>query len=129
MKVLMLTFAALLTGCDAQLGSNAATQSELASINQHMAALDGRMSALEQTIHAQPQAASDWILWQIAEVPNGGYPQAWSGYSSKSECTIAAGTWSFPGGKPMSQDPVIFQLKGGRVRLECLPVGVTPYAH
>ena len=124
MKFLLLLFAALLTGCDAQLGSNAATQSELASINQNVAALDARMSTVEQTV--KRQSSGDWILWQV----NGtAYPQALSGYSTKRECLAAAAAWTFPGGKQVSQDPDIFQLKNYRVSMECLPIGVRPYDH
>ena len=44
MKLLMLTFAALLTGCDAQPHSNvAAKPDELASINQRLGVLQARM--------------------------------------------------------------------------------------
>lgn len=125
MKLLLVIFAALpLTGCDLQSDSAAATKAELASINQHIATLSARISMLENTVRTQ--RTSDWILWQV----NGStYPQAFSGYTSKSECLVAAGSWTFPGGKQVSQDPDVFQMKGSRVSMECLPIGVKPYAH
>lgn len=125
MKFLVLTFAVLLTGCGAQPGSNAATQSELASINQHMAALETRMATLEQSVQ-KDRPGGTWILWQVTQSV---YPQAMSGYPSKADCLIAVSGWSVPGGKLISQDPSIFQLKKSRVWLECLPIGVKPYAH
>jgi hypothetical protein len=131
MKFLILTFAALLVGCDPQLPSKVSAQSDqLATINQRMTALEGRMSTLEQS--AQKPTAGSWILWQVIEAVNAGYPQAMGGYSSKGECTTAADSWTYPDGKATKlafQDPIIFQMKGYRVRLECLPVGTTPYAH
>jgi hypothetical protein len=87
------------------------------------------MSAVEQAIQRQQQSVGNWTLWQVTEAINAGYPQALSAYSSKTECLSAAGGWTFPGGQIVAADPVIFQLKGYRVRLECLPVGTTPYAH
>ena len=130
MRLVILTLASLLTGCDPQLPSKVAAQADaLASINQRMTVLEGRMSALEQTIQRQQQSVGNWTLWQVTEAINSGYPQAMSAYPSKTECLSAAGSWTFPGGKIVAADPFIFQLKGYRVRLECLPVGTTPYAH
>lgn len=129
MKILAVMLATLLTGCDAQLGSNAATQSQLASINQHIAALDARMSALEQAIQTQQRSSGNWVLYDVSEAFNAGYPQALSAFSSKAECLSAADGWRFPGGTQVSRDPNIFQMKGYRIRLECLPVGTKPYAH
>ena len=130
MKFLIWMFAAFLVGCDMQPRSNGAAQSEeLASINRRTTALEGRASALEQAVQRQQQAVGNWTLWQVSEAINAGYPQAFSAYSSKSECVTAAGGWNYPGGKVVAQDPTIWQLKGYRVRLECLPVGTTPYAH
>jgi hypothetical protein len=128
MKLLILTLAASLMGCDQQLPSKVAAQAdELASTNQRMAALEGRMLGLEQTL--QRQQVANWTLWQVNEAVNAGYPQAFSAYSSKADCLSAAGGWSYPGGTVVAQDPIIFQLKGYRIRLECLPVGTSPYAH
>jgi hypothetical protein len=88
------------------------------------------MSALEQSVQKQEQAPpGNWTLWQVTEAINAGYPQALSAFSSKNECLTAASSWTFPGGKVVGQNPTIFQLKGYRIRLECLPVGTTPYAH
>jgi len=130
MRLLILALATLLTGCDPQLPSKVTAQAEeLNSFKQRMTALEDRMSTLEQTIQRQQQSVGNWTLWQVTEAINAGYPQALSAYSSKPECLSAAGSWSFPGGKIVAEDPVIFQLKGYRVRLECLPVGTTPYAH
>jgi hypothetical protein len=130
MRLLILTLAALLTGCDTQLHPNVAPQpDELASINQRMTALEGRMSTLEQSVQRQQQAVGNWTLWQVSEANFAGYPQAFSAYSSKAECLSAAGEWSYPGGTVIARDPTIFQLKGYRIRLECLPVGTAPYAH
>jgi len=130
-RLLVLTFAALLAGCDAQLHPNVPGQSdELASTNQRVGALEVRLSALEQSVQRQQQAPpGNWTLWQVNEAINAGYPQALSAYSGKSECLTAASGWTYPGGKVVAQDPVIFQLKGYRIRLECLPAGVNPYAH
>src|SRR5665213_421464 len=115
MRLLILTLAALLMGCDQQLPSKVTAQAdELASINQRMAALEGRMSALEQTLQRQQHEAANWTLWQVTEAVNGGYPQAFSAYSSKNECLTAATGWTFPGGTVVAQDPTIFQLKGYR---------------
>lgn len=119
MKYLLLTFAVLLVGCNTQQDSN----------NQRITALEGRVSALEQTVQKQQQAVGNWILWQVSEAFDAGYPQALSAYSSKKECLTGAAAWSFPGGTVVAQDPTIFQLKGYRIRLECLPVGTSPYAH
>jgi hypothetical protein len=130
MRLKILTVAALLTGCDSQLPSKVASQAdEFASVNQRMTALESRMSTLEQTIQKQQQSMGNWTMWQVTEAINAGYPQALSAYPSKPECLSAAGSWTFPGGKIVAEDPIIFQLKGYRVRLECLPVGTTPYAH
>jgi hypothetical protein len=128
MKLLVFAIALLLAGCDAQLGSNAATQAELASLNQHMAALDARMSSIEQTMQTR-QPSGNWILYYVSEALNAGYAQAWSAYPSKADCLTAAGVWTFPGSKVVALDPVTFQMKGYRIRLECLPAGTTPYAH
>jgi hypothetical protein len=128
MKFVVLTFAVLLTGCDAQLGSDAAIQAQLASLNQRMATLDARMSAFEQT-NQQDRSPGNWVLYYVSEALNSGYAQAWSAYPSKADCLTAAAAWSFPGGKMVAQDPVVIQMKGYRIRLECLPVGTTPYAH
>jgi hypothetical protein len=130
LRTLILIIATLLTGCDPQLPSRVGAQAEeLASITQRLTVLEGRISALEKTIQTQQESAGNWTLWQVTEAINAGYPQALSAYSSKLECLSAAGGWTFPGGKIVAQDPIIFQLKGYRVRLECLPVGTTPYAH
>jgi hypothetical protein len=94
-----------------------------------MTTLEERMSTLEQTVKTEKKEAGNWTLWQVTDAINAGYPQALSAYSSKSDCLAAAGTWNFSGGKVVAQDPVIIELKGYRVRLECLPVGTTPYAH
>jgi hypothetical protein len=130
MRLPILTLAALLAGCDAQLHPNAAQSEELASTNQRVGALEVRMSALEQSVQRQQQAPQgNWTLWQVTEAINAGYPQALSAYSGKNECLTAAASWSVPGGKVVAQDPIIIQLKGYRIRLECLPAGVNPYAH
>jgi hypothetical protein len=130
MRLLILTFAALLAGCDAQLHPNAAQSDELASIKQRVGTLEVNMSALEQSVQKLQQAPpGNWTLWEVSEALNGGYPQALSAYPSKNECLTDATGWTFPGGKVVAKDPTIFQLKGYRIRLECLPVGVNPYAH
>jgi hypothetical protein len=131
MRLLMLTCAALLAGCDPQLPSKVAAHSdELASTKQRLGALEVRMSALEQSVQRQQQAPpGNWTLWFVSEALNAGYPQALSAYSSKDECSAVAANWSLPGGTVIGRDPATFQLKGYRVRLECLPVGTTPYAH
>jgi hypothetical protein len=130
MKFVILILAAFLVGCDMQPRPNSGAKSEeLAAIDQRMTALEGHISVLEQTIQKQQQAVGNWTLWQVSEALNSGYPQALSAYFSKTECLTAAGSWAFPGGKVVAQDPTIFQLKGYRIRLECLPVGTTPYAH
>lgn len=131
MKLLMVALIPLLAGCDdPQMRSNVTSQADqLASVSQHMTALEGRVSTLEQTLRRQQQETASWTLWQVIEASNAGYPQAFSAYSSKSDCVSAAGSWSFPGGKLVSQDPAIYQLKSYRVRMECLPVGTQPYAH
>jgi hypothetical protein len=129
MRLRILTVTVLLTGCDPQLPSKVASQGdELASINQRMTALESRTVTLEQTIQKQQQSMGNWIMWQVTEAINAGYPQALSAYPSKAECLSTANMWTFPGGKIVSDDPVIFQLKSYRVRLQCLPVGTTPYA-
>lgn len=130
MKFSILMFAAFLVSCDLQPHSNAGGQSnELASIHQRLTVLEGRISAVEQAVQRQQQAGGSWTLWQVSDAFNSGYPRALSAYSSKSECLTAAASWSIPGGKVVAQDPIIFQLKGYRVSMECLPVGTTPYAH
>jgi hypothetical protein len=128
MRFTMLVFAALLVACDPQLPSKLSAQAEeLVSVNQRMTALEGRISALEQA--GQRQSAGNWTLWQVNEATNAGYPQAFSAYSSKSECLLAAAGWSYTGGKRVAEDPTIWQFKGYRIRLECLPAGTEPYAH
>jgi hypothetical protein len=131
MKFLTLLFAVLLTGCDPQLSSKVTAQAdELASAKQRLGALEVRLSALEQSVHSQQQAPpGNWTLWQVSEAANAGYPQAMSAFSSKPECLSAASGWTFAGGKVVSNDPIIWEMKGYRVRFECLPVGVNPYAH
>jgi DNA anti-recombination protein RmuC len=130
MPFLTLMFAASLTGCDPQLTSKVTAQAEeLASLHQRVARLEQNMAALEQTVKKQQQSVGNWTLYQVSEALNSGYPQALSAYSSKPECVAASATWSYPGGKVVGVDPTIWQLKGYRVRLECLPVGTTPYAH
>lgn len=119
MRFSVLTFVVLLVGCDSQSASN----------TQRITALEGRVSALEKTVQEQQQAVGNWILWQVSEAFNAGYPLALSAYNSKSACSTAAAAWSFPGGTVVAQDPTIFQMKGYRIKLECLPAGTTPYAH
>jgi hypothetical protein len=129
-KFLALVFVASLAGCDPQLPSKVSAQAgELAATNQRLGALEVRMSALEQTVQTHQQSVGNWTLWQVNESLNAGYPQAFSAYSSKTECLSTARTWSYAGGKVVLDDPIIFQFKGFRVRLECLPTGTTPYAH
>jgi len=128
MKFLTLTFAALLVGCDPQLRSKVSAQADdLAALKQRVGTLEVSMSALEQSVQKQQASVGNWTLWQVTEALNSGYPQALSAYSSKNECVAAADLWR-PGGKIVGQDPIIWQLKGYRVRFECLPVGVNPYA-
>lgn len=126
--------ATLLSGCDSQqweqLPSKVSTQAdELASMKRQMAVLENRVSTLEQAIQAQQKSVGNWTLWQVNEAVNAGYPRAFSAYPSKTECLAAASEWTFPGGEAVSDDPRIFQFKGYRIVLECLPVGTTPYAH
>jgi hypothetical protein len=131
MKFLALALAALVAGCDPQLPSKVSAQAdELAAIKQRTAALEANTSALEQTVRKLQQSPpGNWTLWQVTESVNAGYPQAFSAYPSKSECLTAAAGWSYEGGKRVAEDPTIWQMKGYRMRLECLPVGVSPYAH
>jgi hypothetical protein len=131
MKLLALSLAALAAGCDPQLPSKVTAQAdELASLKQRVGALEVNASALGQSVQKLEQApAGNWTLWQVSEAANGGYPQALSAYSSKGDCLAAAGNWTFPDGKVVSVDPTIWQLKAYRVRRDCLPVGVNPYAH
>lgn len=130
MRSFILTIATLLAGCDPQLPNKVAAQSEqLAETNKRLGTLEVNLSALEQTVQKQQQSAANWTLWQVSEAFNAGYPQAFSAYATKDECLIGAGTWNYPGGTIVGRDPVIWQLKGYRIRLECLPVGVSPYAH
>jgi hypothetical protein len=131
MKLLALVFAVSLSGCDPQLPAKVSAQSEdLASLKQRVGVLEMNTSALEQSVQKLQQGGpGNWTLWQVNEAINAGYPQAFSAYSSKSECMAAADLWRYPGGKLVGADPIIWQLKGYRVRLECLPVGVNPYAH
>ena len=126
-RLMVISAAILLTSCGIQSGSSAATKAELASINQHIATLSARMSTLEKSV--QDQSASTWVLWQVTKSTNAGYPQALTGYSSKANCLAGAAEWSYPGSKEVAQDPSIFQFKGYRILLECLPLGVTPYSH
>jgi hypothetical protein len=128
--LLLLTLAALLTACDVQPHSNPAQSDELASIKQRVGTLEVNVSALVQSVQKLQQSPpGTWTLWQVTEAINAGYPQALTAYSSKNECTSAAAGWSLPGGKVVNSDPTIIQMKGFRVRFECLPVGVNPYAH
>jgi hypothetical protein len=131
MKFLALTLAALAAGCDPDLPSKVTAQAnEMASLKQRVGALEVSTSALEQSVQKLQQApAGNWTLWQVSEAFNAGSPQAFSAYSSKSECLTAAASWSYEGGKRVAEDPTIWQMKGYRMRLECLPVGVNPYAH
>lgn len=124
-RVLALIVVASAVGCDPHANSKMAEQQ--ADINLRVSVLETRVSTLE--LQAKQHPAGNWTLWQVSEALNAGYPQALSAYSSKDECVTAAGSWSFPGGTVLSQDPTIFQLKGYRIRLECLPVGVSPYGH
>jgi len=131
MRILIMTFAALLVGCDPQLPSKVSAQAdELTSLKQRVETLEVNTSALEQSVQKLQQSPpGNWTLWQVNESFNAGYPQAFSAYSSKSDCLGAADRLTYPGGKLVSVDPHVFQMKGYRVRLECLPVGVNPYAH
>jgi hypothetical protein len=129
-KFLTLMFAALLAGCDPQLPAKVTAQAdELASLKQRVGTLEVNTSALEQSVQKQQQSVGNWTLWQVSEAFNAGSPQAFSAYSSKSECLTASAGWSYPGGKRVAEDPTIWQLKGYRMRLECLPAGTQPYAH
>jgi hypothetical protein len=123
--------AALAAGCDPELPSKVSAQAnELASLKQRVGTLEVNTSALEQSVQKLQQSPpGNWTLFQVAEAPNAGYPQAFSAYPSKSDCLAAAATWSYPGGKRVAEDPVIWQMKGYRMRLECLPAGTQPYAH
>ena len=118
-------------GCDPQLPSKVAAQADqLAETNRRLGTLEVNLSALEQTVQRQQQSVASWTLWQVSEALNAGYPQAFSAYPSKSECLTAADSWNYAAGTVVGRDPVIWQLKQGyRVRLECLPVGTSPYAH
>jgi hypothetical protein len=131
MKFLTLMFAALLAGCDPQLPSKVSAQAdELASLRQRVGALEVNTSALEQSVQKmQKSPPGNWTLWQVSEAVNAGYPQAFSAYSSKSDCLGAADLLTYPGGKLVAVDPHVFQMKGYRMRLECLPAGTQPYAH
>jgi hypothetical protein len=130
MKFLALTLAALAAGCDPQLPAKVTAQAdELASLKQRVGTLEVNTSALEQSVQKQQQSVGNWTLWQVSEAFNAGYPQAFSAYSSKSDCLAAAAGWTYAGGKVVGQDPTIWQLKGYRMRLECLPAGTQPYAH
>jgi len=132
MTFLSLALAALAAvGCDPQLPSKVTAQAdELASLRQRVGALEVSTSALEQSARKLQQSPpGNWTLWQVNEAINAGYPQAFSAYSSKSECLTAAAGWSYEGGKRVAEDPTIWQFKGYRIRLECLPAGVNPYAH
>lgn len=130
MKILALALAALAAGCDPQLPSKVSAQAdELAALKQRIGALEVNASALEQSVQKQQQSVGNWTLWQVSEALNAGYPQAFSAYSSKSDCLVAAAGWSYAGGKVVGQDPIIWQLKGYLMRLECLPAGTQPYAH
>jgi hypothetical protein len=123
-KLQILTLAALLTGCDQQ------GHQRISDLEARMSRLEQSVGALEQSVQTQQQSPpGNWTLWQVTEALNAGYPQAMSAYPSKHECLSAATDWNFPGGKVVGRDPTIFQLKGYRVRLECLPAGTTPYAH
>ncbi|MGO9623251.1 MAG: hypothetical protein ACLP0B_18300 [Steroidobacteraceae bacterium] len=127
---LALAVAALAAGCDPELPSKVSAQSnELAALKQRVGALEVNTSALEQSVQTMQQSPpGNWSLWQVSEALNAGYPQALSAYGSKRECVSAAGQWSYPGGKQVSEDPNIWQMKGYRMRLECLPAGTQPYA-
>jgi hypothetical protein len=130
MKILALTLAALAAGCDPDLPSKVTAQAnELATLKQRVSALEASTDALAQSVHRQQQSIGNWTLWQVSEAFNAGFPQAFSAYSSKSECLTAAADWSYAGGKRVAEDPTIWQLKGYRIRLECLPAGTQPYAH
>jgi hypothetical protein len=128
--LITLALAALLAGCDPQLPSKVSAQADdLAALKQRVGTLEVNMSALEQSVQKQQQSIGNWSLWQVNEAFNAGVPQAFSAYSSKSDCLIAAAGWSYPGGKKTAEDPTIWQMKGYRMRLECLPAGTEPYAH
>jgi len=128
MKFLALALAALAAGCDPQLPSKVSAQAdELASLKQRVGSLEANTSALEQSVQKLQQAPpGNWTLWQVSKAIAAGYPQALSAFASKHECVYAAGQWSFPGGKLVSEDPNIWQLKGNRMRLECLPASTQP---
>lgn len=122
--------AASLAGCDPQLPSKVSAQAdEVAALKQRVGTLELSMSRLEQSVQKQQQSIGSWTLWQVNEALNAGYPQAFSAFSSKSDCLTAADGWSYSGGKKVAEDPTIWQMKGYRMRLECLPAGTTPYAH
>jgi hypothetical protein len=131
MKFLALALAALAAGCDPQLPSKVSAQAdELASLKQRVGALEVSASALEKSAQKLQQSPpGNWTLWQVNEAINAGYPQAFSAYSAKSECLTAAAGWSYAGGKRVAEDPTIWEMKGYRMRLECLPAGTQPYAH
>jgi hypothetical protein len=130
-KFLTLMFAALVTGCDPQMPAKVTAQAdELASLKQRVGALEVNASALEQSVQKLQQSPpGNRTLWQVNEAINAGYPQGLSAYASKNECIAAADLLRYPGGKLVGQDPFIWQMKGYRVRLECLPSGTQPYAH
>jgi hypothetical protein len=131
MRLLALTLVALLAGCDPQLPSKVTAQAdEISGLKQRVGTLEVNVSALEQSVQKQQQSPpGHWTLSQVNEAFNSGAPAALSAYAEKNECLAAAADWTYPGGTVISRDPTIFQLKGYRVRMECLPVGVNPYAH
>jgi hypothetical protein len=131
MKFLAPMFVICLTACDPQLPAKVAAQSDdVASLKHRVGTLEVNISALEQSVQKLQQSPpGSWTLWQVSEAINAGYPQTFSAYSSKSDCLAAAAGWTYKGGKVVGQDPIIWQLKGYRIRLECLPAGVNPYAH
>lgn len=97
-KFLAFASLVLLTSCNPQQSSKVTAQADqLASMNQRMTALEGRISALELTVQTQQMEAGNWTLWQVTEGTHAGYPQAFSAYASRSDCLTAAGGWSFPG--------------------------------
>jgi hypothetical protein len=125
--VIMLTAAAVLSGCDAV----SDYRSQLSKLDTQVTALNQRVTTLEAAAALPPPET--YVMWEseilMANVLGGKPPTAEGAYPSKSACLRAAEAWTATdGGAEVSSDPVVFQSKKWKVMLRCLPKGVEPFS-
>jgi hypothetical protein len=103
-----------------------ATTKALMTLAEQQAALESRLAKLE----AVSPAGDAWVLWQSSESLQNQFtfklPTAESAFATQRACLESAAGWKAEGLKQVAFDPVVFDGKGMRYTLRCLPKGVDP---